>query len=314
MKIHIIIPVHNHCENSLECLRLLSVQTWKDFDITLTDDGSTDGTYEVIRERFPDVVVLRGDGNLWWTGSINIALNHVLDHAQGTDYVLTLNNDTKFHADYLQKLADAAIQRPDALIGSVAIDEHDHRKVIDPGVYFDWRTCKQTAGEFRQGCFFSDQVNRLSGRGTLIPVRVFRTVGLYDGRRLPHYGADYELSIRASRHGFPLCVYYGAVLYSDATVSGLKSLPHRRISLSEALELLCSNKSVWNVKKRFYFRLLCCPGRYLPRNLLTVVKGILIVLMHVAPLWYMFTMVRQVVRVSSQGDRDQPDSKSMGQE
>lgn len=38
----------------------------------------------------------------------------------------------------------------------------------------------------------------------LIPISVFAVTGLFNERRLPHYGADSELSYRAKKHGFNL--------------------------------------------------------------------------------------------------------------
>ena len=92
MKIYILIPVHNNRDTTLKCLELLSKQTFHDFTVTVTDDGSTDGTYGAICEQFPQVTVLRGDGDLWWTGAINMALEHVLALVDLDDCILTLNN------------------------------------------------------------------------------------------------------------------------------------------------------------------------------------------------------------------------------
>ena len=288
MKIHIVIPVHNNCRITLECLRLLSLQTWKNFDVTVTDDGSTDGTYEAIRQRFPDVTVLRGDGNLWWTGAINMALEYILPRAADDDYILTLNNDVTFREDYLANLAEAANMRPGWLIGSVSLDKNDPERIIDAGIYFDWRTRKRLSHQpFEQGRHFNDYVNRLSGKGVLIPTAVFRRIGLYDTRCLPHYAADAELTVRAERAGFALCVYCGAILHSDRSISGLRYTPFMKLSFGEARNLLFSRKSVSQVKTRFNITLLCCPREYLIRNLLTETMNVLQIITSVKPLWYL---------------------------
>ena len=59
----------NRKKKTLDCLAELHRQVLpEDLDLTvfLTDDASPDGTAEAVREAFPEVVLLRGDGNLYW--------------------------------------------------------------------------------------------------------------------------------------------------------------------------------------------------------------------------------------------------------
>ncbi len=286
MKIHILIPVHNNRDTTLKCLELLSKQTFRDFTVTVTDDGSTDGTYGAICEQFPEVTILHGDGDLWWTGAINMALQDILPKTADDDYVLTLNNDVTFNEDYLASLVDAVKLRPGWLIGSVSLDCTDTNRVIDAGIYFDWRTGKEIMSDYRHGKYFNDNINRLSGRGTLIPVCVFRANNLYNAKHLPHYGADYEFSIRAQNAGFNLCVHCNAVLLSDTNISGLKFTPLMKISITKAKDLLFSRKSVANVGNKIRFRLLCCPRKYFLRNILFVFFNVLLILTSISPLWH----------------------------
>lgn len=295
MKIHVLIPVHNNRDITLKCLGSLSKQTFQDFTVTVTDDGSTDGTYEAICEQFPEVTVLRGDGNLWWTAAINLALEHVLRFADDDDCTLTLNNDVTFAEDYLASLAKAASERPKCLIGSVAFDAGNPQKAIYTGDFFDWRTSRQERGRYISGDHFNDNVNSLTGRGMLVPVKVFKKIGLFDAKRLPHYGADTEFSIRAERSGFSLCVYYGAVLYMDTSISGYRFSPFMRLTAKEAWQLLYDKKSTTQVKTRYYFFLLCSPRRYLFRHLLLLTRQIVLILTSVPPLWHIKMLFRPVL-------------------
>jgi GT2 family glycosyltransferase len=74
-KIAVIITVYNRREKTLECLRHLFAQDNCGLQITvyLTDDGSTDGTGDEVRRLFPQVVVSRGNGSLFWTGGMNLS-------------------------------------------------------------------------------------------------------------------------------------------------------------------------------------------------------------------------------------------------
>lgn len=304
MMVHVLIPVRNNVDITTQCLRLLSRQTFKDFDVTVIDDGSMDGTAEFIWKHFPGITVLQGDGNLWWAGAINMGLEHVLPRATDDDFILTLNDDVTFESNYIEQLLNGARLRPGILIGSVSLDKDDYERVVDAGVYFDWRMRKRVQGSYRPGNHFNDHVNRLSGRGTLIPVAVFRKVGLYDSGRLPHYAADYELTIRAHRAGFPACVFYGAVLRSDTSVSGYKFTPFMKLSFGQAWQALFSKKSVWRIKTRLNFLWLCNPRKYLVRDLAAEVLTILQILTSVAPVWHIKILFRPFVKYIQRGLQD----------
>lgn len=62
------------------------------FSVYLTDDGSTDGTAELIREHFPAVRILDGDGHLFWAGGMRNSWSEALKH--NYDGYLLLNDDT----------------------------------------------------------------------------------------------------------------------------------------------------------------------------------------------------------------------------
>jgi len=296
MMIHIVIPVRNNLEVTLECLRLLSLQTWRDFDVTVTDDGSTDGTYEAIREQFPSVTVLRGDGNLWWTGAINTALEYILPKTADDDYILTLNDDVVFDENYLANLAEAARMRPGWLIGSVSFDKDDPERVVDAGIYFNERNRNILRGNYKPGFNFNDKVNCLSGRGALIPVIVFRSIGLYNDRHLHHYAADNELSLRANRNGFPSCVFFGAILYSDTSKSGFKFTPFMKLSLKQAWNLIFSRKSSMQTKARLYWAWLSLPKKYFVVHFFAEMFNVLQVLTSIPPLWYGKILFAPVVK------------------
>ena len=113
------------------CLDALAAQTAAGKTVIVVDDGSSDGTREML-ESYPDVVTLRGDGALWWTGATNVGCGWALSRAADDDAVVTLNDDTIPGPGWLESLLDAAGSSPHSLIGSLLVDSATGR-IMDAG-------------------------------------------------------------------------------------------------------------------------------------------------------------------------------------
>src|SRR5262249_29145522 len=100
--IYIVIPVHNRKQYTLECLLSLRKQTFHDYRIIVIDDGSTDGTKEMLASEFPEVIVIHGNGKLFWTAAINLGICRALE--ESAEWVMTLNNDTVASEHFLEKM------------------------------------------------------------------------------------------------------------------------------------------------------------------------------------------------------------------
>ncbi len=230
--INIVIPVHNRRELTRQCLEDLSVQTYRQFRTIVVDDGSTDGTEEMIREGFPDVIVIKGDGNLWWTEATNWGVRYAQQHPTPGDrenFVLTLNDDTEVQPNYLQTLLDAYQQHKPCLVGSPSVDSDNPDKLEFAGTQSElyFASGKDLAADYnynyrelqrRTEYIESDS---LPGRGTLIPMRVFDEVGLFDAKNFAHYMADIEFSVRAKKAGYRLIVNTKSVVYEYKKQTGL---------------------------------------------------------------------------------------------
>jgi GT2 family glycosyltransferase len=70
--------------------------------LVLIDDGSTDGTAEMIRGIFPNATVLQGRGDWWWAGCLQQGIDWLKESwVTESDIVLFINDDVTFKSDYL---------------------------------------------------------------------------------------------------------------------------------------------------------------------------------------------------------------------
>ena len=136
-RVFVVVPVHDRCDLTRACLDSLAVQTYVRRTIVVVDDGSTDGTPDMLSSDFPDAVVLNGDGNLWWAGATNLGVAWVLGHAEVRDLVLTMNNDSVAGLDYLARLVASSLEHPHALIGSVSAPDDAPDVITEGAVRFN---------------------------------------------------------------------------------------------------------------------------------------------------------------------------------
>jgi GT2 family glycosyltransferase len=264
----IVIPVFNRKEFTRACLQSLYKQTLHADQIIVVDDGSTDGTSKMLRREFPEVIVLEGDGNLFWTAAINMGIRYAL--GIGADYVMTLNNDTVASATFIEKMMAAAAQKPNALIGALDVDSTTKQPYYG-GEIIDWKWSKSTylldilKKEERKGLH---PVSLFPGRGLVIPRKVFDSIGLFEERKLPHYMADYDFTHMALRNGFPIYCNYDAILYTYPEEGGDHKV--RKVkSLKNYLNHLFSIRGGGNLKNFTIYTIRNCPPAQLISSLLT---------------------------------------------
>jgi GT2 family glycosyltransferase len=101
MKLSIVILCWNDLEVIVNCLQSIYASTHStEFEVIVSDNGSTDGSVEFIRENFPRVQVIENGTNLRFAKANNVGIR-----ASKGEYTLILNPDTIIHDGTLDKLA-----------------------------------------------------------------------------------------------------------------------------------------------------------------------------------------------------------------
>lgn len=281
-KVYVVCAVYNNLSFTRRLLADIENQTYKNVIITIVDDRSTDGTYEYIKRFHPNVIVLRGIGNLWWTGSLYWGIEEIMSTSKKGDFVLTINNDCRVAQNYISELVDASISHNRAITGSLIVDEKTKTRIWDAGVKMDWEKGEfialgpRTVNEIPPGDKFQkEEIDILSTKGTLFPIEVFLQIGNFERKIFPHYLSDYEFSYRAKRSGFNLILSLKARVYNDILNTGIGGFIPDRLPLKQIFTFLFSRKSKLNIIDQINFVKLCCPPEYKLRNYIQLCKKLI---------------------------------------
>ncbi|HNT33602.1 MAG TPA: glycosyltransferase family 2 protein [bacterium] len=132
--VSILIPTFNGRHLLEECLPTLAHLDYpRDLLQTVVfDNGSSDGTSDFLRSKYPDVVILRSEENLFFAPAINRAVQE----AQ-TEVVAFLNNDMKVQSDWLEKLVNPLCTGQADCVASTILDwEGRNYQFVGGGINF----------------------------------------------------------------------------------------------------------------------------------------------------------------------------------
>lgn len=195
LKIAVLLTVHDRQEKTLNCLRALMKQDLPDgyaLDVYLTDDGCTDGTPEAVAEEFPEVTIIKGDGNLFW----NRGMFYAWETASKTydyDYYLWLNDDTILFGNALKTMISAAITMKDAVIVGPTCSRFNNLQTTYSGL--------DKNGNIIPPNGKTQQCHTFHGNIVLIPRTIFHKVGNLD-YAYQHALGDFDYGLCVIRAGF----------------------------------------------------------------------------------------------------------------
>ena len=211
-----------------------------EFEIIVADNGSSDGTAQMLREEFPRVTLLENPSNLGFTAPMNMALRR----SQG-EYLLLLNPDTLVHPKTFDQLIDFMEQRPQVGICGPKVLNTDgslqkpcRRGEPRPlaviayflGLYRLFPKSRQLGGYLMSymGEDETHEVAGVAGSCMLIRRQVVSQIGYLDERYFA-YQEDADYCFQARKAGWKVYYYPAAHITHLGGLGGSRVQPYRSI-------------------------------------------------------------------------------------
>jgi GT2 family glycosyltransferase len=194
-EVWILIPVHNRRETTRACLSNLHRLGILDcYHVCVIDDASKDGTSEMLAEEYPQVHVLRGDGNLYWGGGI--ATGMAAARSANAAIHVWLNDDCLPDEGSIEILIER-VQATRGMCGAVCRDPEQPCLIT----YSGSRVGVLGLVHPQPGRF--EPADVMNGNLVAIHAETVERVGILDSGRFPHYGGDIAYCAHAKAQRIP---------------------------------------------------------------------------------------------------------------
>jgi GT2 family glycosyltransferase len=142
-RVSVVIPNYNGAAWLPGCLDALAAQTFEDYEILLVDNGSTDHSVPLLRERYAHVQLIPLERNRGFAEAVNIG-----SRAARGQYVALLNTDTVAKPDWLAALVRALDRSPatTAAVASKMLSLDNPGCIDDAGDALSWTGAAEKRG------------------------------------------------------------------------------------------------------------------------------------------------------------------------
>ncbi len=269
-KVYIIVLNWNGFEDTANCLKSLQRMTYPNerYKIVVIDNGSLDGSGELLKEAFKDLTVILTSKNLGFSGGNNIGIRFAFEN--GADYIMMLNNDTVVKNDFLEHLVEYMEHNKGVGAVQPKLMRHGNERVIDSlGQQINKFGAGDIAcGEAEKEVFFEPkEIFGPCAASVMFRKSVFEKVGFFNETFFMIY-EDVDFSWRMQEKGFSSWLIPSSTVFHKRGVSGSEkneimtfhfqknqlylTLKYYPLSLKDFLREMINFISLSNKAKRLY--------------------------------------------------------------
>ena len=218
IKLSIIIPHYNGIKILTECLDSLHNCSYKNLEILVVDNGSTDNSIEIAKEKFSDVNFIYSSKNRGYAGGCNYGVKFTKG-----EYLLFLNNDTIHEFNWIEPLIEKLEKNQNISSVQPKILNYDNRDKFDyaggSGGELDFLVYPFSKGRIFDSIEFdcgqydkSTEIFWASGTGFITRKSIFNLIGGFDEVLFAHM-EEIDYHWRSHLMGFSVYVEPKSIIY-----------------------------------------------------------------------------------------------------
>ena len=250
LKVSVVVPNWNGMRFVGMCLDSLAKLDFLDYEVIVVDNGSTDGSREMIEEQYPEVRLLKLPDNMGFAIACNEGIK-----ASNAEYIVLLNNDIEVTPDWLRELYEGMERHPECGMGTTKMMFLDQRDVFynTGDLFHSWSSGggrgqgEKDTGQYEK----EDYVFGACAGAGIYRREFFNKVGLFD-EDFFIFAEDVDLNMRGQLQGLKAVYLPKAKVFHIGTATvGL---------YSDRYVYLCKRNDIWvftkNYSLKMYFKYL----------------------------------------------------------
>jgi len=250
LKVSVVVPNWNGMRFVGMCLDSLAKLDFEDYEVIVVDNGSADGSREMIEEQYPDVKLLKLPDNMGFAIACNEGIK-----ASNAEYIVLLNNDIEVTPDWLRELYEGMERHPKCGMGTTKMMFLDQRDVFynTGDLFHSWSAGggrgqgEKDVGQYEK----EDYVFGACAGAGIYRREFFNQVGLFD-EDFFIFAEDVDLNMRGQLQGLKAVYLPKAKVFHIGTATvGL---------YSDRYVYLCKRNDIWvfikNYSLKMYFKYL----------------------------------------------------------
>ena len=240
----------NYNQSGITCEFLDSLKdiTYPNIEVFVVDNNSPNDNPDIIKEKFPNITLIKSNKNTGFAGGNNIAI----PYCKGK-YILFINNDTEVDSGFLEPMVNLLESNPKIGMVSPRIQYFHSPGIIQYAGFTKFnlittRIFSHGFGEKDTGQFSDEsESGSIFGTAMLVPTKVIKEVGMMSEIFFLYY-EEHDWAAFIKENGYSIYYQGNSLVYHKESLSTGRNSPFQTYYLSRG-RILFTRRNTKGFKK-----------------------------------------------------------------